>query len=63
MKLDYINPNNGAINYDGEDDEVEWTVDVENTGENDATVQLAMSSKSDCDSDGLDAPSTPSRCR
>ena len=63
MKLDYINPNDGAINYDGEDDEVEWTVDVENTGENDATVQLAMSSKSDCDSDGLDATVDPSRCR
>ncbi len=59
VKLNYINPNNGAINYDGEDDEVEWTVDVENTGENDATVQLAMSSKSDCDSDGLEASVEP----
>ena len=59
VKLDYINPRNGAINYDGEDDEVEWTVDVENTGENDATVQLAMSSKSDCDSDGLEASVEP----
>ena len=59
VKLDYINPSNGAINYDGEDDEVEWTVDVENTGENDATVQLAMSSKSDCDSDGLEASVDP----
>ena len=59
VKLDYINPSNGAINYDGEEDEVEWTVDVENTGENDATVQLAMSSKSDCDSDGLEASVEP----
>ena len=59
VKLNYINPNNGAINYDGEDDEVEWTVDVENTGENAATVQLAMSSKSDCDSDGLEASVEP----
>ena len=59
VKLDYINPSNGAVNYDGEDDEVEWTVDVENTGENDATVQLAMSSKSDCDSDGLDGTVEP----
>ena len=59
VKLDYLNPNNGVINYDGEDDEVEWTVGVENTGENDATVQLAMSSKSDCDSDGLDATVEP----
>jgi len=59
VKLNYINPNNGAINYDGEDDEAEWTVDVENTGENDATVQLAMASKSDCDSDGLEASVEP----
>jgi uncharacterized membrane protein len=59
VKLDYINPSNGAVNYDGEDDEVEWTVDVENTGENDATVQLAMSSKSDCDSNGLDSTVEP----
>jgi len=59
VKLDYINPSNGAVNYDGEDDEVEWTADVENTGDNDATVQLAMSSKSDCDSDGLEASVDP----
>ena len=59
VKLDYINPSNGAVNYDGGDEEVEWTVDVENTGENDATVQLSMSSKSDCDSDGLDATVDP----
>jgi len=59
VKLDYINPSNGAVNYDGEDDEVEWTADVENTGENDATVQLAISSKSDCDSDGLEASVEP----
>jgi len=59
VKLNYINPSNGAVNYDGEDDEEEWTVDVENTGENDATVQLAISSKSDCDSDGLEATVEP----
>ena len=59
VKLDHKSPENGAINYDGEEDEVEWTVDVENTGENDATVQLAMSSKSDCDSDGLEASVEP----
>ena len=59
VKLNYLNPSNGAINYDGEDDEEEWTVDVENTGENDATVQLAISSKSDCDSDGLEATVEP----
>jgi len=59
VKLEYINPSNGAINYDGEDDEVEWTADVENTGENDATVQLAMSSTSDCDDEGLEATVDP----
>ena len=59
VKLDHKSPENGAINYDGEEDEVEWTVDVENTGENDATVQLAMASKSDCDSDGLEASVEP----
>ncbi|MFL2975153.1 MAG: hypothetical protein ACJZ42_02410 [Candidatus Thalassarchaeaceae archaeon] len=59
VKMNYVNPSNGAINYDGEDDEEEWTVDVENTGENDATVQLAISSKSDCDSDGLEASVEP----
>jgi len=59
VKLNYINPSNGAVNYDGEEDDVEWTVKVENTGENDATVQLAMASKSDCDSDGLEASVEP----
>tara|TARA_B100000686_G_scaffold271678_1_gene288483 strand:- start:760 stop:3444 length:2685 start_codon:yes stop_codon:yes gene_type:complete len=59
VKLDYINPSNGAIDYDGEDDEVEWTADVENTGENDATVQLSMSSTSDCDDNGLEATVDP----
>ncbi len=59
VKLNYINPSNGAVNYDGEEDEVEWTVKVENTGENDATVQLAMASKSDCDPNGLDATVEP----
>ena len=59
VKLDHINPSNGLVNYDGEDDEAEWTVDVENTGENDATVQLAMSSKSDCDPNGLEATVDP----
>ncbi|MDG1540784.1 MAG: hypothetical protein P8Q46_04450 [Candidatus Thalassarchaeaceae archaeon] len=59
VKLNYLNPSNGAVNYDGENDEEEWTVDVENTGENDATVQLAISSKSGCDSDGLEATVEP----
>ncbi len=59
VKLDYSQPSNGVINYDGEDDEVDWTATVENTGENDATVQLAMASTSDCDSDGLEASVDP----
>ena len=59
VKLEHLNPSNGLVNYDGEDDEAQWTVDVENTGENDATVQLAMSSKSDCDANGLDATVDP----
>ena len=59
VKLEYSNPSNGVINYDGEDDEVDWTASVENTGESDATVQLAMASTSDCDSDGLEASVDP----
>lgn len=59
VKLDYVNPNNGRVEYDGEEDDVKWTVSVENTGENDATVQLAMSSSSQCESDGLDATVDP----
>jgi uncharacterized membrane protein len=61
VTLTYSNPSNGAINYDGEEDEVEWIVDVENTGEadGDQTIQLSMTSSSDCDSDGLDASVDP----
>ena len=59
VKLTYNHPSNGTVNYDGEDDEAEWTADVENTGDTDATIQLAMSSKSDCDSDGLEASVEP----
>ncbi len=61
VTLTYSNPNNGVINYDGEDDEAEWIVDVENTGEadGDQTIQLSMTSSSDCDSDGLDASVDP----
>ena len=53
VKLTHNNPSNGMVKYDGEDDEEEWTVKVENTGENDATVDLSMSESSDCQSDGL----------
>ncbi|MBI88361.1 MAG: hypothetical protein CMB67_04985 [Euryarchaeota archaeon] len=59
VKLDYNNPSDGFVNYDGQDDEAKWTVWVENTGENDATVQLAMSSTSECDADSLDATVDP----
>jgi len=60
VKLSYINPSNGQINYDGEDDEEEWTVKVENTGEQDnENIQLSISSSSDCDSDGLEATVEP----
>ena len=61
VKLDHKNPSNGVIDYDGEDDEAVWTIDVENTGENDATVQLAMASTSSCDADGLDASVEPTQ--
>ena len=57
--LEHKNPSNGVITYDGDDDEVVWTVDVKNTGENDATVQLSMASSSSCDSDGLEATVNP----
>ena len=58
VKLSYITPGNGNINYDGEDDNEEWTVKVENTGEQDnSNIQLSMASASDCDSDGLEAVS------
>tara|TARA_B100000029_G_scaffold197003_1_gene195057 strand:- start:20324 stop:23005 length:2682 start_codon:yes stop_codon:yes gene_type:complete len=60
VKLSYITPGNGNINYDGEDDNEEWTVKVENTGEQDnSNIQLSMASASDCDSDGLEATVEP----
>ena len=60
VKLSYITPGNGNINYDGEDDNEEWTVKVENSGEQDnSNIQLSMASASDCDSDGLEATVEP----
>ncbi len=47
-------------NYDGEDNEVTWDVDVENNGEQQANVQLEMTSDSDCESDELSATVDPS---
>ncbi|HJO84353.1 MAG TPA: hypothetical protein QF671_02145, partial [Candidatus Thalassarchaeaceae archaeon] len=42
------------------DDNAKWTVDVENSGEQDnQNIQLSMTSSSDCDSDGLDATVDP----
>ena len=46
--------------YDGEDNEVTWDVDVENNGEQQANVQLEMTSDSDCESDELSATVDPS---
>ena len=46
-------------NYDGEDNEVTWDVDVENNGEQQANVQLEMTSDSDCESDDLTATVDP----
>ena len=46
--------------YDGEDNEVTWDVDVENNGEQQANVQLEMTSDSDCESDDLSATVDPS---
>jgi len=60
VKLSYITPGNGNINYDGDEDNEEWTVDVKNTGEQDnSNIQLSIASSSDCDSDGLEATVEP----
>ena len=48
--------------YDGDStgsDSVSWDVDVENNGEQQANVQLEMTSDSDCESDTLDATVDP----
>ena len=48
--------------YDGdstESDSVVWDVEVENNGEQQANVQLEMTSDSDCESDTLDATVDP----
>ena len=48
--------------YDGDttgSDSVTWDVDVENNGEQQANVQLEMTSDSDCESDTLDATVDP----
>ena len=49
-----------TVTYDGEDDEVVWEVDVENTGEQQENIQLEMTSDNDCESDDLDATVSPS---
>ncbi len=60
VTLTHNDPGNGIINYDGVDDNAKWTVDVENSGEQDnQNIQLSMTSSSDCDSDGLDATVDP----
>ena len=48
--------------YDGDttgSDSVTWDVDVENNGEQQANVQLELTSDSDCESDTLDATVDP----
>ena len=48
-----------TVTYDGEDDEIVWEVDVENTGEQQENIQLEMTSDNDCESDDLDASVNP----
>ena len=48
-----------TVTYDGEEDEVVWEVDVENTGEQQENIQLEMTSDNDCESDDLDASVSP----
>ena len=48
-----------TVTYDGEDDEIVWEVDVENTGEQQENIQLEMTSDNDCESDDLDASVSP----
>ena len=48
-----------TVTYDGEDDQVVWEVDVENTGEQQENIQLEMVSDNDCESDDLDATVSP----
>ena len=50
------------MTYDGDttgSDSVTWDVDVENNGEQQANVQLELTSDSDCESDTLDATVDP----
>ena len=47
-----------SVEYDGDDDIV-WEVEVENTGEQQANVQLEMTSEDDCESDDLTATVDP----
>ncbi len=55
VKLTTDEPN---VEYDGED-QVVWDVEVENTGEQQANVQLEMTSDDDCESDDLSASVDP----
>ncbi len=47
-----------SVEYDGED-QIVWDVEVENTGEQQANVQLEMVSDNDCESDDLSASVDP----
>jgi len=60
VTLTHSDPSNGVINYDGEDNDVEWEVLVENTGEADnEQIQLSMGSSGTCDPEGLDPAVEP----
>ena len=49
------------VTYDGDSNKFTWDVDVENTGENQETIQLEINSDSDCESDTLDATVEPAQ--
>jgi len=60
VTLTHKTPSDGIVDYDGDGSEVEWTVDVENSGEQDnQVINLEMASSTSCDSDGLSASVEP----
>ena len=60
VTLNYKTPSDGVVDYDGDGSEVEWTVDVENSGEQDnQVINLEMSSSTSCDAEGLSASVDP----
>ena len=60
VTLTHKTPSDGNVDYDGDGSEVEWTVDVENSGEQDnQVINLVMSSSTSCESEGLSASVDP----